>query len=399
MDISEIKSTVQELIKENLFGRKMRVQLGDKVFPALISKNTRDASTGEGEYRLTWFNYEKGLMTPHIGHMAFTKEDLDYILLNKKLPTHLTTWYVQHSLPIPQLLFEGKMLPEKYIIVGTIDHFGEIETRRGGSHKMLKLRGNQDWRYNELTERVYWHDKHNDEFERLIEGWLEERRFKVRQHITLANIDDPTAYIEMRDEAHGIFKDEQPSRKPKLQEIKTSTSNQFKSWFAGSKVVDERGNPLVVYHGTDKDFKSFDFTYAGTRDTGYYGAGMYFTPDPSYAGDYPIVHSIKTKDHDLAPGNRPTEGKRVIPVYLRLLNPFIINQGPSQLYKLVKTDKGKEITTKLKQLGYDGVIKNFGDAAGPTKVGKMAEIIAFYPNQIKSVFSAGFDANDSDIVK
>ena len=31
----------------------------------------------------------------------------------------------------------------------------------------------------------------------------------------------------------------------------------LKKWFKDSKVVDEDGNPLVVYHGTDADFNAF----------------------------------------------------------------------------------------------------------------------------------------------
>jgi len=32
----------------------------------------------------------------------------------------------------------------------------------------------------------------------------------------------------------------------------------FKRWFGDSKVVDENGKPLVVYHGTNRDFDAFD---------------------------------------------------------------------------------------------------------------------------------------------
>ena len=32
----------------------------------------------------------------------------------------------------------------------------------------------------------------------------------------------------------------------------------FRRWFGDSKVVDERGEPLVVYHGTAADFDTFD---------------------------------------------------------------------------------------------------------------------------------------------
>jgi hypothetical protein len=35
-------------------------------------------------------------------------------------------------------------------------------------------------------------------------------------------------------------------------------SDDFKSWFKDSKIVDEQGNPLVVYHGTNDKFKKID---------------------------------------------------------------------------------------------------------------------------------------------
>lgn len=31
----------------------------------------------------------------------------------------------------------------------------------------------------------------------------------------------------------------------------------FRNWFGDSKVVDENGKPIVVYHGTDKKFRVF----------------------------------------------------------------------------------------------------------------------------------------------
>lgn len=32
----------------------------------------------------------------------------------------------------------------------------------------------------------------------------------------------------------------------------------FKQWFKNSKVSDSSGNPIIVYHGTSKNFRSFD---------------------------------------------------------------------------------------------------------------------------------------------
>jgi len=45
-------------------------------------------------------------------------------------------------------------------------------------------------------------------------------------------------------------------------QLKTETP-EFKQWFGDSKVVDESGEPLIVYHGTTKEFDSFDLTKKG----------------------------------------------------------------------------------------------------------------------------------------
>jgi hypothetical protein len=48
---------------------------------------------------------------------------------------------------------------------------------------------------------------------------------------------------------------------PKQDMVKSASSklsSEFDSWFAGSKVVDSNGNPLVMHHGTDKKFTVFD---------------------------------------------------------------------------------------------------------------------------------------------
>lgn len=42
----------------------------------------------------------------------------------------------------------------------------------------------------------------------------------------------------------------------KLEEARIN-NEKFMSWFQGSKVVDDKGEPLLVYHGTDKDFSRF----------------------------------------------------------------------------------------------------------------------------------------------
>jgi len=67
----------------------------------------------------------------------------------------------------------------------------------------------------------------------------------------------------------------------------------------------------------------------------------------------------------------------------------------------VKTDKGKEITEKLKKMGYDGVIKRATEHAhdfDKSGKGKIKEIVAFYPHQIKSAIGSEYGPN-LDITK
>lgn len=66
---------------------------------------------------------------------------------------------------------------------------------------------------------------------------------------------------------------------------KGTDSKYFKKWFGDSKVVDENGQPLVVYHGTNADFDTFDYDKIGTNGTSE-GVGFYFTDDIETAEGY-----------------------------------------------------------------------------------------------------------------
>ena len=57
----------------------------------------------------------------------------------------------------------------------------------------------------------------------------------------------------------------------------------FWRWFGSSRVVDEQGRPLVVYHGTPADFTAFDLRRASS---GIDGTGFYFTSARYLAEDY-----------------------------------------------------------------------------------------------------------------
>jgi hypothetical protein len=92
---------------------------------------------------------------------------------------------------------------------------------------------------------------------------------------------------------------------------------EFKQWFSGSKVVDEDGKPLVVYHGSP-DFKGNAFTGKVERKNRAGNvAGYYFTPYADEASDY--AADRKTRQYQ--------EGSQVLPVYLNIKRPYIAGES------------------------------------------------------------------------
>ena len=148
---------------------------------------------------------------------------------------------------------------------------------------------------------------------------------------------------------------------------------EFKNWFKDSKVVDENGNPLVVYHGTNADFNIFD---KGNKN-GWLGKGIYFAENKKYA---------------------KTNGKSIISVYLNIQNPYIVKADSPDGFLTEVKEKYPEtnffnIAEILQKNGYDGIIYNHWD----NDVGKI--ITVFNPTQIKSATDnvGTFDPNNPDI--
>jgi hypothetical protein len=68
-----------------------------------------------------------------------------------------------------------------------------------------------------------------------------------------------------------------------LKETISTDSEAFRRWFNGSKVVDERGNPLPVYHGTGRPDR-VGAIFRKSRATA--GPMAYFTNSPEIASGY-----------------------------------------------------------------------------------------------------------------
>lgn len=173
-------------------------------------------------------------------------------------------------------------------------------------------------------------------------------------------------------------------------------TKEFKDWFGdwendavnASKVVDDNGEPLVVYHGTKSEFTVFDIKKAGVSDSGVVGKAFYFTPFKSQADN--IANSSM-----YGKGN----GNNTISTFINLKNPAIIQDGTfpdgrslMDIHQNGLTKKSSDAINKdLKKQGHDGVI---------FKSGKLIEQMAsFSPNQIKSATNnnGAFDPNNNDI--
>ena len=164
-----------------------------------------------------------------------------------------------------------------------------------------------------------------------------------------------------------------------------------------SKVVDENGEPRVVYHGTTRDeetsrwneeLKSFDtehspFTVFRRKVDGERNSGFFFNSEKDNAYGY---------------------GYNTYDTFLDLKNPLVIDCKGSS-YDAI-TFKGEtrdtyEWARYAEQSGYDGVV--FSNVADGTDYGAMSktstDYVAFSPNQIKSATDnvGTFDTENDDI--
>jgi hypothetical protein len=164
-----------------------------------------------------------------------------------------------------------------------------------------------------------------------------------------------------------------------------------------TKVVDEAGNPKLLYHGTNKEFEQFSESMLGAK-TGNPTSkmGYFFSESPSEASRYATDWG--------------KEGGNVRPVYLDIKNPkrltykqmndismALFDESSSLPVNAWKTKEGQaaieasaiagskrankmamDLRQQLIDEGYDGAV---------VKIGGKDEYIAFNPNQIKSAIS------------
>lgn len=150
----------------------------------------------------------------------------------------------------------------------------------------------------------------------------------------------------------------------------------FKNWFGdwehdpenASKVVDENGEPRVVYHGSGAKFNTFSHKFA-MKNGAVKGRGFYFTDDQGYAEGF-------------AP-----KGGHLFKVFLNLRNPF-----DAEKLSLSK----KDVERVIEHLDPDGDLIVFDYASSANGYpGK-----AWYRKALKETVDAIVDSsvNDADII-
>lgn len=156
-----------------------------------------------------------------------------------------------------------------------------------------------------------------------------------------------------------------------------SSKEEFNKWFEGSKVVDDQGKPLKVYHGTANSFDEFSNEFVG-KSLGHpndinYQKGFFFTTDIEEA-------EFVSKE---APGNNPT----IIEAYINIKKPYIVKiKNDEPIGGINKTSEpsvyydnmADEIMIAAEESESDGIIvKNI-------ETNKQL-IIPFEPDQIKII--------------
>ena len=180
----------------------------------------------------------------------------------------------------------------------------------------------------------------------------------------------------------------------------SSATAEFKRWFAGSKVRDQRGRPLKLYHQASSQFDRFDDRFdSGLNE---FGKAFYFSNSSFNTGlfgsgklkDLIVAHLSLKQPLDLNGLISKTNAVQVLKEYN---NSFAVHitpdfHGPLQVGQLLdfiqQRDKASydRLRPFIEHLGYDG-FKHYADGytsfiSEPSSDG-FVTYAAFRPEQIR----------------
>ena len=172
-----------------------------------------------------------------------------------------------------------------------------------------------------------------------------------------------------RDEQGNLLApNKKPSNLTERQYIHVRTKA-FKEWFGdwennpeeASKVVDENGEPLVVYHGTNSQWTTYNPNLFGSAtDEGYYGKGLYLSSVKGKAMQY---------------GN-------IMKLFVNMRNPFIV--GIDNTLDMDESTRRGEIVNMFNRENAPDELKQYDGVLYSGTEGKFEEIVVPTANQVKS---------------
>lgn len=163
----------------------------------------------------------------------------------------------------------------------------------------------------------------------------------------------------------------------------------FKAWFSGSKIVDDSGKPLRVYHGTTTDFDEFSLdAYEDVVNTDVdAGAGYFFAERPNEAAYF-------TQEPTDLMGSRSDTyqaGANLRAAYLAIKKPMVYETQRAFRAALNDVPYNREgdgfaLRKALRAKGYDGIVIEDSQLEGVNgDSGRW--VIAFDASQIRPALS------------
>ena len=243
------------------------------------------------------------------------------------------------------------------------------------------------------------------------------KRFNSRKSDIRFSLKEEKEKIVADAKANGTYMTAPNGEKTKLdaEQWATVRTTNFKNWFGdwendpenASKVVDENGEPMVVWHGRSAEFNTFE-KKEGVRfimglEDKVKSEGFFFSPDKGLAEEFASNSS------------RHRGGKaNVVPCFLNIRRPMdLTGEDYDRIYEdvtgweyMVGMDTQDNLwgimdeegmADKIKEKGYDGAIfvEEVDDSYEPTKI----SYCALDANQIKSAENnnGDFSADNNDI--
>ncbi|MBQ3826476.1 MAG: hypothetical protein II811_10120, partial [Spirochaetaceae bacterium] len=183
----------------------------------------------------------------------------------------------------------------------------------------------------------------------------------------------------------------------------------FKNWFGdwenapdeASKIVDENGEPEVLYHGTQGDFDTFEKEHIGNGN--YWSKGFYFTNDESAASFYGGIMSCFVNIKNPFPLRNKKDAKLIekivgesgIPENEMVTSKGTVSDSWAKYVLGYKADDQDAVVEKIKKAGYGG-LEILINKNSNTKY-----FVSYEPSQIKSATdnNGDFDVNSTSIKK